>query len=126
MQAQAFSEIAEKIGKPIETVIALEVPMEVLEKRITGRRVCSECGAIYHIEGHPTKVEGVCDVCGGAVVQRKDDTIEQLKVRMEEYENSTKPVIDYYGEKGLVHTIDASRNREIVFAEVQEALGEVA
>ena len=126
VQAQAFSEIAEKIGKPIETVISLEVPMEVLEKRITGRRVCSECGAIYHIVGHPTKVEGVCDVCGGAVVQRKDDTIGQLKVRMEEYENSTKPVIDYYGEKGLVHTIDASRNREIVFAEVQEALGEVA
>ena len=126
VQAEAFSEIAERIGRPIEVVIALEVPLETLQKRITGRRVCSKCGAIYHIEGKPTKVEGVCDVCGGEVVQRKDDTLEQLTVRMEEYENNTKPVIDYYNEKGLVHTIDASRDSDDVFAEVQEVLGKVA
>lgn len=126
VQAEAFSEIADRIGKPIEAVIALEVPMEILEKRITGRRVCSQCGAIYHVETHPSKEEGVCDVCGGTLNQRKDDTIEQLKVRMDEYENSTKPVIDYYSKKGLVHTIDASGDRDVIFAEVQEALGKVA
>lgn len=125
VQAQTFEEIANRIGKPIECVIALEVEMDTLVKRITGRRVCSKCGAIYHMEGHPPIVEGVCDHCGGEVVQRKDDTVEQLKVRMEEYEKNTKPVIDYYDGKGLVCHIEASRDKSLVFGEVTEALEKI-
>lgn len=124
VQAEAFSEMAEKIGKPVECVIALEVDFEVLKDRITGRRVCSECGAIYNIPNHTPIVEGVCDKCGGAVVQRKDDTVEQLKVRMEEYENNTKPVIEFFEKQNVVKHIDASRSKPEIFADIKESLSE--
>jgi adenylate kinase len=122
VQAEAFSEIADKIGKPVECVIALEVDFEILKDRITGRRICSKCGAIYHVKGHPSKVEGVCDECGGELIQRKDDTVEQLKVRMDEYEKSTKPVIDFYEARGVVKHVNAAQAKDQVFAVIQEAL----
>ena len=122
VQAEAFSKIAEKIGKPVESVIALEVDFEVLKDRITGRRICSDCGAIFHIRHNPPQVEGVCDECGGALTQRKDDTVEQLTVRMEEYENNTKPVIDFFEKLGVVKHINASRDKREVFAEIKETL----
>ena len=126
VQAEAFSAIADKIGKPIESVIALEVDFEVLKDRITGRRICPKCGAIYHIRNHPSKVEGICDVCGSELNQRKDDTVEQLKVRMDEYEKSTKPVIDFYEAKGVVTHINAAQKPDAVFGEIKEALGRIA
>ena len=122
VQAEAFSEIADKIGKPVECVVALEVDFEILKDRITGRRICSKCGAIYHVIGHPSKVEGVCDECGGELIQRKDDTVEQLKVRMDEYEKSTKPVIDFYEARGVVKHVNAAQAKDQVFAVIQEAL----
>ena len=122
VQAEAFSEIADKIGKPVECVVALEVDFEILKDRITGRRICSKCGAIYHVKGHPSKVEGVCDECGGELIQRKDDTVEQLKVRMDEYEKSTKPVIDFYEARGVVKHVNAAQAKDQVFAVIQEAL----
>jgi len=125
VQAEAFAKIAEKIGKPVESVIALEVGFEVLEERITGRRICPKCGAIYHIHTKPSKVEGKCDVCGSDLVQRKDDTVEQLKVRMDEYDKSTKPVIDFYAEKGVVTRINAARKPEEVFGAIKEVLNKI-
>ena len=122
VQAEAFSEIAEKIGKPVESVIALEVGFDVLTDRITGRRICPKCGAIFHIRNHAPKVEGICDECGAELQQRKDDTVEQLKVRMDEYEKSTKPVIDFYEAKGVVSHIDAGKDKSEVFADVKVAL----
>ena len=122
VQAEAFAKIADKIGKPIESVLALEVDFDVLKDRITGRRICPTCGAIYHITGRPSKVEGICDECGSALIQRKDDTIEQLTVRMDEYEKSTKPVIDFYEPRGVVKHVDAARPAEVVFADIQETL----
>ncbi len=124
-QARTLTEIAERIGRPVQAVVALEVSFDELVKRITGRRICPKCGAIYHIYNKPSKVEGICDVCGSELVQRKDDTVEQLKVRMEEYENSTKPVIDFYKEKDLVHAVDAGKPADAVFAEIREILGEI-
>lgn len=126
VQAEAFSAIAEKIGKPIESVIALEVDFEVLKDRITGRRICPKCGAIYHIRNHPSKVEGICDNCGGELSQRKDDTGEQLTVRMDEYEKSTKPVISFYEARGVVTHVDAAKKPDVVFEEIKEALGKIA
>ena len=73
VQAEVFDKIAEKIGKEVDAVIDLQVKFEILEERITGRRICPKCGAIYHIHNHPSKVEGVCDVCGSELQQRKDD-----------------------------------------------------
>ncbi len=125
VQAEAFSEIAEKIGKPVECVLALEVDFEVLKERITGRRICPKCGAIYHIRNHPSKVEGICDECGAELKQRADDTVEKLTQRMDEYEKSTKPVIDFYDEKGVVTRINATQKPADVFCEIKEALGKI-
>lgn len=125
VQAEAFSEIADKIGKPVEAVIALEVDFEILKERITGRRICPKCGAIYHIKNHPSKVEGICDECGSELQQRKDDTVEQLTVRMDEYEKSTKPVIDFYEGKGVVTHINAAQKPDVVFGVIKEALGKL-
>lgn len=122
VQAKVFDDIAEKIHKEVDVVIDLQVKFEILEERITGRRICPKCGAIYHIHNHPSKVEGVCDVCGSTIQQRKDDTIEQLKVRMDGYESSTKPVIDYYDQKGIVTHIDAAQAPDKVFEDIKKAL----
>jgi len=125
VQAEAFSEIADKIGKPVEAVIALEVDFEILKERITGRRICPKCGAIYHTKNHPSKVEGICDECGSELQQRKDDTVEQLTVRMDEYEKSTKPVIDFYEGKGVVTHVNAAQKPDVVFGVIKEALGKL-
>ena len=125
VQAQTFAEIADKIGKPVEAVIALEVDFEILKERITGRRICPKCGAIFHMKNHPPKVEGICDECGAELSQRKDDTVDQLKVRMDEYEKSTKPVIDFYEGKGVVTHIDAANKPAEVFEKIKEALGKI-
>ncbi len=126
VQAEAFSKIAEKIGKPVECVVALEVDFDVLADRITGRRICPKCGAIFHIRNHAPKVEGICDVCGAELQQRKDDTVEKLRQRMDEYENSTKPVIGFYDAQGVVERIDAGKTQAEVFEDVKKALGKLA
>ena len=125
VQAEAFEKIENKIGKPVECVIALEVGFDTLVERITGRRICPKCGAIYHIHNKPSKIEGICDVCGSELTQRKDDTVEQLTVRMDGYEKSTKPVIDFYDKRGIVSYIDASQERAAVFEKVKEALSKL-
>lgn len=125
VQAQAFEKISEKIGKPVECVLALEVDFDVLKERITGRRVCPKCGAIYHIHNFPSKVEGICNVCGSELKQRSDDTVEKLTQRMEEYENSTKPVIDFFEDKNVVKHLNAAEKPEIVFGKIQEALNQL-
>ncbi len=125
-QAKALAEITDRIGKPVEIVLALEVKFDDLASRITGRRICPQCQAIYHIATHPSKVAGVCDKCEHELVQRKDDTVEQLKVRMDEYEKNTWPVIEYYANKGVVSKIDAAKPADEVFEEVKKALGKVA
>ena len=125
VQAKAFEEIAAKISKPVEAVLALEVDFEILKERVTGRRVCPKCGAIYHISNFPPKVEGVCDKCGSPLKQRADDTVEKLTQRMKEYDASTKPVIDFYDEKGLVTHLDASQKPDVVFGRIKEALAKI-
>ena len=125
VQAEAFEKIENKIGKPVECVIALEVGFDTLVERITGRRICPKCGAIYHIHNKPSEVEGICDVCGSELTQRKDDTVEQLTVRMDGYEKSTKPVIDFYDKRGIVSYIDASQETAAVFEKVKEALSKL-
>ena len=125
VQAEAFEKIENKIGKPVECVIALEVGFDTLVERITGRRICPKCGAIYHIHNKPSNVEGICDVCGSELTQRKDDTVEQLTVRMDGYEKSTKPVIDFYDKRGIVSYIDASQETAAVFEKVKEALSKL-
>ena len=119
-QAEVFEFMAAKINHPVQAVINLTVQLEDLAPRITGRRTCEKCGQIYNIHNLPPKVEGICDVCGGNLKHRKDDTIEQLTVRLNEHENNTKPVLAFYRKHGLVHDVDASRSVDVVFNEIDE------
>lgn len=123
-QAKAFDALSEGSDLAIDTVIAMELDFSVLSGRITGRRLCRNCGEIYHMVTKPPKQEGVCDNCGGELYQRKDDTEESLKVRLDEYSRQTEPVLDFYEEKGLVKHIDADQPIEKVWQDVQAALGQ--
>ena len=125
IQAKSFENLSKEIAKPVEIVINLVVEFETLADRITGRRMCKNCGAIYHVRNHPSQVEGLCDVCGSPLIQRADDTEEQLRVRLNEHEKNTKPVLDYYREKGLVVDINATRSIDEVWNDVAAALENV-
>ena len=121
-QAKAFDALSEGSDLAIDTVIAMELDFSVLSGRITGRRLCRNCGEIYHMVTKPPKQEGVCDNCGGELYQRKDDTEECLKVRLDEYSRQTEPVLDFYEKKGLVKHINADQPIEKVWQDVQAAL----
>lgn len=121
-QAKAFDALSEGSDLAIDTVIAMELDFSVLSGRITGRRLCRNCGEIYHMVTKPPKQEGICDNCGGELYQRKDDTEESLKVRLDEYSRQTEPVLDFYEKKGLVKHINADQPIEKVWQDVQAAL----
>ena len=123
-QAADLDGILKELGKKIDCVINLELDEEVLVGRITGRRTCPQCKAIYHVVNKPPRVEGICDVCGSELVTRKDDTAESLKTRLNAYHESTRPVIEYYEKQGLVRTIDANHAPEEVFASIRKAVEE--
>ena len=123
-QAEDFQVIMNEVGMKVDLVLNLVIDEEILKERITGRRICKNCGEIYHIKNKPTKVEGICDKCGHELSIRKDDTLESLKTRLDEYHNTTAPVLDYYRKQGLVIDIDASKSVEEVFAAVQAAIKE--
>lgn len=122
VQAKAFEEISKQIGKPVEAVINLQVKLDDLAERVTGRRLCRKCGAIYHIVHHPSRVEGVCDICGGELFHRSDDTVEQLATRLQEHVLLTKPVLEFYDGSNLVHNVDASMPINRVFDEIDRVL----
>ena len=121
-QAEALNEIAKSISRPIEAVINLDCDNEELVRRISGRRVCKNCGAPYHVETMKPKVEGVCDLCGGPLFQRKDDNEEALKVRLEHYNFDTKPLLDYYQKLGLLESFNSLVGKEVLFDEVSSYL----
>ena len=121
-QAEALSEISKEISRPIDTVINLDCDNEELIRRISGRRVCKNCGAPYHIVSMRPKVEGVCDLCGGPLYQRKDDNEEALKVRLGHYVSETKPLLDYYQNLGLLENFNSLTGKEALFDEVSSYL----
>lgn len=122
-QAIDLDEILGKLNMNIDYIINLDVDVEILKERITGRRTCRNCKEIYHIKNMPPKVEGTCDLCGGELITREDDTLEALMKRLDEYYASTKPVIDYYEKTGLVHNIDGGRDANEVFEDIKAILG---
>lgn len=105
-QANQLEALSEELSFDITSVIFFEVPDKVLFERLTGRRVCKNCGAVYHMSYKPPAKEGVCDVCGGEVYQRKDDSEDVIGHRLKTYEQSTFPVKKYYEEKGLLQIVD--------------------
>lgn len=121
-QAIDLSKILDELNMKIDAVINLELADEIISKRITGRRTCPDCGAIYNIYFTPSKVEGVCDNCGGKLSTRKDDNLESLKIRLDEFYKNTRPVIDYYKQADLVKLINADQQLESEFADIQKVL----
>ena len=121
-QAEDLTSILSELNKQVDQVINLNIEDELLVKRITGRRLCPNCGEIYNIYFSPTKEEGICDKCGSEIIQRKDDNLESLTKRLEEYHKNTQPVIEYYEKMGIVEHVDASKNVPEVFGEVEAIL----
>lgn len=119
-QAEALDKLSKEINRPIEAVINLDCDTIELVRRISGRRVCRNCGAPYHVDTKKPLVEGVCDICGGPLYQRKDDNEEALKVRLGHYVHDTKPLLDYYQEKELlknfISSTDSGQLFDLVFA----------
>ena len=121
-QAVDLDEILKHLDKKVDCVIDLDIDDEDLIKRITGRRLCPDCGEIYNIYYKPSKVEGVCDKCGGTLIQRKDDNPDSLKIRLEEYHKNTQPVIEYYEKMDIVRHVDASMSKDEVYDSVKNIL----
>lgn len=119
----AQAEALDKMGVRIDHVVSIELSDEEVESRMTGRRVCTGCGASYHIVANPTKVEGVCDLCGSPVTTRKDDAPETVRNRLSVYHQSTEVLKDYYKSTGKLRVIDGSQPIEDVFQDILRAIG---
>ena len=104
----AQAEAMEKAGIRFDAVVSLEIADETIVKRMSGRRVCESCGSSYHIVAVPPKQEGVCDACGGKLVQRKDDVPETVLSRLAVYHKETEPLKDFYAERGLLKAVDGN------------------
>jgi adenylate kinase len=116
------AEALESRGVVVERVVNVVVPAASLIGRLTGRRVCQQCGATYHVETRPTAVDGVCDLCQGVVAQRKDDELSVIENRLAVYERETSPLIEFYGAKGVLRSVDGLQAAEVVFDAVLAAL----
>ena len=121
-QAMDLSNILQELNIKIDCVINLDIKDEELIKRITGRRLCPKCGEIYNIYYSPSKSEGICDKCNSELITRKDDNLESLVTRLEEYHKNTQPLIEYYQKMDLVKHICASKSIEDVYSDVTTIL----
>ncbi|WP_408955522.1 adenylate kinase [Natroniella sp. ANB-PHB2] len=121
-QADALTNILEDLEICLDIVFNINVSDQEVINRLSGRRVCSECGASFHIEFSPPQETGVCDECDGGLYQRDDDNPETIKERLVVYSKQTAPLIDYYQERDLICVIDGEKNPEQVFVKIKEAL----
>lgn len=122
-QAQALAAMLKRRGLAIDRAVAIAVPDEEIVRRISGRRTCSKCGAMYHVTFEPPHKAGVCDKCGGALEQRDDDREETVRNRLNVYNASTRPVLDYYRAKSLLDEIDGTGRPGEVEARILGVLG---
>ena len=119
-QAIEYDKILAKLGYDVGNVFLLNIEVKTLEKRITGRRICEDCQAIYNINdiAKAPKSESVCDKCGGKLYQRKDDNLESFKNRYAMYQEKTEPIIEHYRKQNVLHEINSNREFDEVFAEI--------
>lgn len=121
-QAKALTDALNTAKEKIDFAINVEVPDETIINRMSGRRACVACGGTYHIVFTPTKVEGICDVCGGGLMIREDDKPETVTKRLNVYHNQTKPLIDYYGGLNILKDVDGTQEPSKVFDDIVKIL----
>lgn len=114
-QAEALEKFLQQSGKNLNTALLIDVPSEFILERMTGRRVCPSCGASYHIKFNPPKNEGICDSCNSNIEQRKDDTEETVKERIDVYDKQTQPLVDFYASKDQLFVVDGTQSIDQVF-----------
>ena len=119
----AQAEALEQAGVKFDCVLDIEVPDQEIMRRMTGRRACTACGATYHVEAAPPKTEGVCDACGGALVQRDDDKPETVQSRLDVYHSQTEPLKDFYAQRGVLKTVENRPTIEATAQAVADTLG---
>jgi len=124
-QAEALENLLVDLNKTINYVININVDKELLMARLTGRRICKECGSTYHLEFNPPKQEGVCDRCGGELYQRADDNAETVQNRLDVNIKQQEPLLTFYEIKGYLRTIDGQQHINKVFADIEQLLGEL-
>ncbi len=115
-QAEALKGLLAKMGEQLDCVVNIDVPRDVILDRLTTRRTCTDCGAIYNVKSNPTQVEGVCDACGGSVVQRDDETEEAISNRLDVYNEKTAPLADFYENEGMLLTVSATSSDAVIDA----------
>lgn len=123
-QAEALDRILNRHGVELDAVLNYELPLDEIIERLSGRRTCANCKAVYHVTARPPQVEGVCDFCGGPLVQRDDDRPESVRVRMRAYEENTRPLTDHYAARGLLLTISAAGTPEEILQRTLAALAQ--
>jgi adenylate kinase len=121
-QAEGLDRLLTERGQVVDRVIELAVPEQVLIERMSGRRVCADCGTNYNLAFQSTRVEGTCDKCGGKLIQREDDLPESIHKRLQLYNDLTKPLLDFYGRRNLVTTIDGNQDVESVQQAIVDAI----
>jgi adenylate kinase len=124
-QAEALAELLKGEHVSLDAVLSYELPIEQVVARLSGRRTCAGCKAVFHVQTRPPKVEGVCDQCGGKLYQREDDRAEAIRVRMQAYEQSTVPLEDFYRRQNLLISISAYGSPEEIARRSLDALGRV-
>lgn len=122
-QAEALDKMLVAIGLSLDHVVSFMVDRAALVERLSGRLVCSNCGASYHEKTKPTKVAGICDLCSGKVIKRDDDRAEVVEARLETFLSSTKPVEDFYRSRNRLREIDAKGSEKDIFGRILRAIG---
>lgn len=122
-QAEALEAMLTELDKLIDYVINIDVNQEILLERLTGRRICKNCGSTYHLVFNPPREENTCDKCGGELYQRADDNAETVGTRLQVNIEQSKPLLDFYEEKGYLRNIDGQQEINKVFADIDKLLG---
>jgi adenylate kinase len=124
-QADALETLLSELNREINFVINIDVDKNILMERLTGRRICKECGATYHLVFNPPAKEGVCDRCGGELYQRADDNEETVQNRLDVNIKQSKPLLDFYEAKGYLRTINGQQDIRKVFADIEDLLRDI-
>ncbi|WP_017185221.1 adenylate kinase [Alkalibacillus haloalkaliphilus] len=125
-QAEALENLLSELNTKLDYVLHVQVPENKLVDRLTGRRICPECGATYHVEFNPPKEDGKCDVDGETLMQREDDQPETVKNRLKVNMEQTQPLLDYYGDKGYLVDVNGDQHIDDVFVQIDEKIGGLA